>query len=99
MVKYTTLYNTTLRYTTLHYATLRCTIIHYSALCYAILHYTTLRYTIQYYNILYYKLEGRGFDSNGIFRLFIYILVPASIWPWSWLSLYHKWVPGIFPVG
>jgi len=24
------------------------------------------------------------------------IIFPAALWPWGWLSLQKKWVPGIF---
>jgi hypothetical protein len=27
------------------------------------------------------------------------IILPFALWPWGWLSLRQKWVPGIFPVG
>ena len=33
------------------------------------------------------------------FELFIDILLLAALWPWGWLSLQQKWVPGIFPGG
>jgi hypothetical protein len=32
-------------------------------------------------------------------EFFINIFLPATLWPWRWLSLQQKWVPGIFPGG
>jgi hypothetical protein len=25
-----------------------------------------------------------------------YLILPAALWPWVWLSFWQKWVPGIF---
>ena len=32
-------------------------------------------------------------------EFFIDIALLAALWPWDWLSLQQKWVPGIFPGG
>jgi len=45
---------------------------------------------------LRYKSEGRGFDSRWCHWNFSF---QAALWPWGRLSLWQKWVPGIFPGG
>jgi len=32
-------------------------------------------------------------------EFFVDIILPGSHWLWGWLSLWQKWVPGIFPGG
>jgi len=29
-------------------------------------------------------------------EFFIDLILLATLWPWGWLILYQKWVPGIF---
>jgi len=49
---------------------------------------------------LCYKSEGRWFDPSwcqGIFHW--HKILPIALWPWGWLSLEQKWVPGELPGG
>jgi hypothetical protein len=36
---------------------------------------------------LRYKPEGRGIDSRWPLKFFIFIILPAALWPWGRLSL------------
>ena len=50
--------------------------------------------------VLCYKSEGRWFDPSWcqwIFHWHKILLI--TLWPWGWLGLYQKWVPGVFPGG
>jgi hypothetical protein len=41
---------------------------------------------VQLVDALRYKPEGRWFDSRWCHRNFFDIILPATIWPWGWLS-------------
>jgi len=49
-------------------------------------HYTTSRKVV-------------GLIPDGVIGSFHWRNPSAALWPWGWLSLRHKWAPGIFPGG
>ena len=40
-----------------------------------------------------------GSIPDGVIGIFLWHNPSDALWPWSWLSLEQKWVPGIFPGG
>jgi len=39
-----------------------------------------------------------GSIPDGVLGIFHWHkILPIALWPWGWLSLYQKWVPGTFP--
>jgi len=53
------------------------------------IYYTYLGHTVAHLvEALRYLPEGRGFISRWChWNFFIYIILPAALWPWVWLSL------------
>ena len=50
--------------------------------------------------VLCYKSEGRWFDLSWCQWIFHWHkILPIALWPWGWLRLWQKWVPGVFPGG
>ena len=46
---------------------------------------------------LYYLTIAAHAAAQFVEEFFIYIALPAALWPWGQLKLKQKWVPGIFP--
>jgi len=44
--------------------------------------------------VLCYKSEGHWFHPSWCHW---HKILPIALWPWGWLSLWQKWVPGAFP--
>ena len=40
-----------------------------------------------------------GLISDGVTGFFIDLILLTTLWPWGWLSLWQKWVPGMLPEG
>ena len=57
-----------------------------------------LKRNIGWHTVLQARRSRVGFPLVSL-EFFIHIILPAALWPWGWLSLWQKWVPGIFPRG
>jgi len=68
------------------------------AACYPLGHHG-LRYLNFPSIYIYYIGRSRVRFPMVLLEFFIYIILPAALWPWGWLNLQQKWITGIFSGG